>query len=148
MDLIERADSLKVLHAKLKNVTRTEGHCVLVSGEAGIGKTSLLRAFSKEITIDDKIYVGRCDALFTPRPLAPLYDIALQMKNDIWEKYSNPIDRVGLFNIFFNELAVHPQTCVIVIEDIHWADEATVDFIKFLARRITQCIVFYSYISG
>ncbi len=138
MDLIERTDFLKVLHAKLKNVTRTEGHCVLVSGEAGIGKTSLLKAFSKEITIDYKIYVGRCDALFTPRPLAPLYDIALQMKNDIWERYNNPIDRVGLFNIFFNELTVHPQTCVIVIEDIHWVDEATVDFIKFLARRITH----------
>ena len=147
MDLIERTDFLKVLHAKLKNVTRTEGHCVLVSGEAGIGKTSLLKAFCKEIAIDDKIYVGRCDALFTPRPLAPLYDIALQMKNDIWEKYSNPIDRVGLFNIFFNELTIHPQTCVIVIEDIHWADEATLDFIKFFARRITQlrCLFILTY---
>ena len=49
MDLIERTDFLKVLHAKLKNVTRTEGHCVLVSGEAGIGKSHLLKLLSNDL---------------------------------------------------------------------------------------------------
>src|SRR5512147_3205044 len=147
MDLIERADFLKVLHAKFESVTQTEGHCVLVSGEAGIGKTSLVKTFSKEINTRAKIYIGRCDVLFTPRPLAPLYDVALQMRNDIWERANNAADRVGLFNRFFHELTIQPETTDIVFEDIHWADEATLDFIKFLARRVTHvhCLFILTY---
>ena len=66
MELIERAGFLASLQTKFDNVARGEGHCVLIGGEAGIGKTSLIRAFCNSKKNDYKIYQGSCDALFTP----------------------------------------------------------------------------------
>jgi ATP/maltotriose-dependent transcriptional regulator MalT len=137
MELIERAVFLALLQAKFENVTEGEGHCILISGEAGIGKTSLVRAFCRERKNDCNIYQGTCDALFSPRPLAPLYDIAWQLGTDL-ESSNSDADRAGLFTRFLHEVASQKQTTIIVFEDIHWADEATLDFIKFFARRIIQ----------
>jgi len=147
MELIERAGFLASLQARFKNVAQGEGHCVFVSGESGIGKTSLVRAFCKERKTDCNIYQGICDALFAPRPLAPLYDIALQIRSDSWQNNGDISDTAGLFARFFHELNDQKKTIIIVFEDIHWADEATLDFIKFLARRITQvpCLFILTY---
>ncbi len=147
MELIERAGPLAVLQTKFENVAEGEGHCILLSGEAGIGKTSLIKAFCSERKNDCRIYQGTCDALFTPRPLAPLYDIAWQMQSDLLQNGSNVTDRAGLFARFLRELNDQKGTSIIIFEDIHWADEATLDFIKFLARRITQvhCLFILTY---
>ena len=117
------------------------------SGEAGIGKTSLVRAFCQEKKDRATIYLGTCDALFTPRPLAPLYDIIWQIWGDEWKKEGNIEDRVSLFTQFFHRLGNQDGTTILVFEDIHWADEATLDFIKFLARRITRihCLFILTY---
>ncbi|HTR29357.1 MAG TPA: AAA family ATPase [Puia sp.] len=136
IELIERAGHLDTLHDKFKDIAAGEGHCVMLSGEAGIGKTALIRTFCNEHRHHAKIYVGTCDALFTPRPLAPLYDIIYQIWEDDWRKVSE--DRTTLFTDFFHRFDQQPGPSLIVFEDIHWADEATIDFIKFLARRITR----------
>ena len=138
MELIERDGFLAMLQTHFRNIEEGEGRCVLISGEAGIGKTSLINAFCAELKKEYKIYKGTCDALYTPRPLAPLYDIALQMRNDFMQEAGGIEDRAGLFARFFHELNNQSKPGIIVFEDIHWADEATLDFIKFLARRITQ----------
>lgn len=167
MDLIERAASLDVLQSKFDAIAEGEGHCILVSGEAGIGKTALVRAFCQRQKTAANIYLGTCDALFTPRPLAPLYDIIWQIWGDEWKKEATLEDRVGLFTEFFHRLGspegtrsnspdgALPGSCgstgrpstILVFEDIHWADEATLDFIKFLARRITRihCLFILTY---
>ncbi|HMH22997.1 MAG TPA: AAA family ATPase [Puia sp.] len=147
MVLIERAGFFDALQAKFEYVAAGEGHCILLSGEAGIGKTSLVKAFCKERKNDCTIYQGSCDALFTPRPLAPLYDIAWQIRSDFWQNGEDITDRAGLFTRFFHEFASQKGTTLIVFEDIHWADEATLDFIKFLARRITRlrCLFMLTY---
>ena len=138
MELIERAGFLTSLLSSFDHVARGEGHCILLGGEAGMGKTSLVRAFCKEIKSNCKIYQGTCDALFSPRPLAPLYDIIWQMGSDIRDNDGSTTDRAALFSRFLYELEYQKGTTVIVIEDIHWADEATLDFIKFFVRRITR----------
>src|SRR5579863_7558660 len=132
MELIERAEHLTALHDKYKDMAAGEGHCIMLSGEAGIGKTALVRAFCQEHRHHAKVYIGTCDALFTPRPLAPVYDIIWQ----IWEDF--PEDRSTLFTNFLQRFDQQPGPSLLVFEDIHWADEATIDFIKFLARRITR----------
>ena len=68
MELIERAGFLTILQSKFKNIAAGEGHCVFVTGEAGMGKTSLVKTFGKELKAKCNIYQGTCDALFTPRP--------------------------------------------------------------------------------
>ncbi len=138
MELIEREEFLAALHTKFETVTKGEGHCILLSGEAGLGKTSLVRAFCREIKSDCKKLQGTCDALFTPRPLAPLYDIAWQMHSDIMHTVTDKKDRTALFTNLLQELSTQKEPFVLIFEDIHWADEATLDFIKFLARRISH----------
>jgi len=147
MELIERAVFLDSMQHAFQNVDAGEGHCIFVSGEAGIGKTSLMREFCNMVKNRCNIYQGTCDALFSPRPLAPLYDILLQVWNNLPE-YSNDMrERTKLFTEFFFEIKNKEKTSIIVFEDIHWADEATLDFIKFFARRISQlrCLFILTY---
>src|ERR1700709_2634364 len=89
MELIERAGFLATLQKEFANIAEGEGHCIFVSGEAGIGKTSLIKAFCKELKPRYNIYQGTCDALFTPRPLPPLYDILLQIRKGIPENHAD-----------------------------------------------------------
>ncbi|HKH62384.1 MAG TPA: AAA family ATPase [Flavitalea sp.] len=147
MDLIERDGFFELLQTKLESVASGEGHCVLISGEAGIGKTSIVKAFYTDKKSSCNIYLGTCDDLFTPRPLAPLYDMLIQMQVSIGENNGKVVDRVRLFTGFLNELENQTRTTLIIIEDVHWADEATLDFIKFLARRINQfhCLFILTY---
>ena len=147
MELIERDSVFELLQAKFQNIEEGEGHCAFISGEAGMGKTSVVKAFCKKHKGDCTVYTGACDALFTPRPLAPLYDIIWQVNNKLWPDSHTIEERTLLFTSLFRELRNQKEKFLIVFEDIHWADEATLDFIKFLARRITQlrCLFILTY---
>lgn len=147
MELVEREEFLSLMHVEFEKVMSGEGHCLLVGGEAGFGKTSLVRAFCKMIKEKCSIYEGTCDALFAPRPLGPVFDIIMQMHGLDWENTVSISDRSSLFGRFHFELTNREETTIIIIEDIHWADEATLDFIKFFARRITRlrCLFILTY---
>lgn len=146
MGLVERTTYLNVLTDHYRNLTKNGGHTVFLMGEAGIGKTSLVSHFIKEINTAH-VYTGACDSLFTPRPLGPLYDIAGQTGGDFLSVLKTEKDRSIIFAAFLQQLATSVAPLVLVIEDIHWADEASVDFIKFLARRITrfQCLFILTF---
>lgn len=146
MELIERAHFFASLEAQLEK-TRDEGHCVFIGGEAGIGKSSLINSFCQTHKEDCLIYTGICDALFTPRPLAPLYDIAGQLHDGFWQISQLGSDRTALFASIFHQLSHQKRPTIVVFEDVHWADEATLDFIKFFIRRITQtcCLFLLTY---
>ncbi|MCH9029374.1 MAG: AAA family ATPase [Bacteroidetes bacterium] len=147
MQLLERQNSLDELSQLVTDVSAGEGKTVLISGEAGIGKTSLIKYFTNDLNSDSEILWGACDALFTPRPLGPLYDIAYQVKSNLIRMLENEEKRVSIFSEFLNYLESTSHLKIIVIEDIHWADEATLDLVKFLARRInrTKSILILSY---
>jgi DNA-binding CsgD family transcriptional regulator len=147
MELIERDGFLNVLQMQFNNIAQGEGYCILISGEAGIGKTALVKTFLKRQVDNCLIYKGACDALFTPRPLAPLYDILWQVNKDRWPVSPTLEERSTLFANFFQELTTKKGRILIVFEDIHWADEGTLDFIKFFARRISQipCLFILTY---
>jgi len=147
MALIERDGFMASLQHHFENISDGEGHCVFISGEAGIGKTALVKAFCKKLADECSIYQGACDALFTPRPLAPLYDILLQVNKERWPTSLSGEERSALFANFFQELSAKKGKLLIVFEDIHWADEGTPDFIKFFARRIYQlpCLFILTY---
>ena len=75
MELVERDTELRLLTTHLQAVASGSGRCVLVGGEAGIGKSTLLRACAQN-RADAAVWWGACDALQTPHPLAPLHDVA------------------------------------------------------------------------
>jgi len=138
MELFERESFLALLDERFREVSSGEGHCFFVTGEAGIGKTTLVKEFLKQVERISIQYTGSCDLLFTPRPLAPLYDIALQIKGDLLQQLSSISSRSDLFLRFTSELVQQSKPVIVVFEDVHWADEATLDFVKFFARRINQ----------
>jgi len=138
MELIEREGFLDLLDKGFRKIASGEGHCFFIMGEAGIGKTSLVKTFLGQVQHESITYIGGCDSLFTPRPLAPLYDLALQINADLADKIQSILSRTELFSKFVQELTQKNKPVVLVFEDIHWADEATLDFIKFFARRISR----------
>jgi DNA-binding CsgD family transcriptional regulator len=136
VNLLERDHELAALHTVLAEATAGQGRIALISGEAGIGKTALVERFVADAPSGTRTLWGACEALFTPRPLGPLYDIAQQTTSPLRTLLDGETNRALLFAAVLDELAHSPA--ILVIEDIHWADEATLDLIKYLARRIAR----------
>src|SRR6202158_4007226 len=133
MELLEREQCLADLVEWLGAVAERGGCIALVGGEAGIGKTALLQEFSKQQRTA-RVLWGACEALFTPRPLAPLHDIARQTKGALLAAVNCAAKREDIFTAALDEL--ERVEALVVFEDMHWADEATLDLFKYLGRRI------------
>lgn len=145
MPLLEREGQFKALDAALKAAKEGQGCVALVAGEAGIGKSSLVQSFVKDRGRQWRILEGACDSLFTPRPLGPLHDIAARTGGKLQELLERRSDRGTVFSACLGELG--SQATILIIEDIHWADEATLDLIKYLGRRVRQiaCLIILTY---
>src|SRR5215471_10564203 len=138
MELLEREEFFDELEVILEGVAAGHGRVVLVSGEAGIGKTTLVERFAEGHNTTARIHWGACDALFTPRPLGPLYDIAAQTQGELLTLLEEQAPRASIFSAVVDELQKTKAPSITVVEDLHWADEATLDLLKFLGRRISR----------
>ena len=143
--LLEREDALRTLHDAALEARAGRGLVALVFGEAGIGKTTVVRRFEEDIPPEIRVLSGSCDALFTPRPLGPVHDIAQGLGRELRGRLEAGSDRGGLFSALLAELGSTPT--VAVFEDVHWADEATLDALKYLGRRAdrTRCLLILTY---
>jgi DNA-binding CsgD family transcriptional regulator len=112
----------------------SRGRVVLVRGEAGVGKTALLTRFCAKVETV-RILWGACEALFTPRPLGPLLDVAELTGGEFAQlvRAGAPPHDVAL--ALMRELA-QPKPTILVLEDVHWADGATLDVLRLLGRRV------------
>jgi DNA-binding CsgD family transcriptional regulator/tetratricopeptide (TPR) repeat protein len=135
MELLERESFLQTLAEYADEARRGEGRLVLVSGESGIGKTVLLEAFQRHAKRDRWLW-GGCDGLLTPRPLGPVFDIGLQAGGELADLCRQGAARDRLFTAFLAEIDSPAALTVAVIEDVHWADEATIDLLSFAGRRL------------
>jgi predicted ATPase/DNA-binding CsgD family transcriptional regulator len=146
VNLVERDEPLRLLGDRLRAAAAGRGNTVLITGEAGIGKTSLLRAFA-ETSADARLWWGACDALQTPHPLAPLYDIARSSDVSFGLQFQIDGNRAALFESVIGELQLTRRPTLFVVEDAHWADEATLDLLIFVGRRIDRvpCLLAVSY---
>jgi DNA-binding CsgD family transcriptional regulator/tetratricopeptide (TPR) repeat protein len=142
--LVEREEALRALDAALAGVDSDGGRIVLVAGEAGVGKTSVLRVFARSRPAQS-VWWGACDALQTPHPLGPLLDIARERRPRFAAALDGP--RPALFEAVLDELRQAAQPMLVVVEDAHWADDATLDWLKHLGRRIdrTRALLAISY---
>lgn len=134
-DLLERAAPLALLRAALDGASAA-GRVVLVGGEAGVGKSSLVRALAAEVGDRTRVLVGACDPLLTPRALGPLHDVARETGGPLAALLAAGAPREQVFGALLDELGRPGKPTVVVVEDAHWADEATLDLLLFLARRI------------
>jgi DNA-binding CsgD family transcriptional regulator/tetratricopeptide (TPR) repeat protein len=126
---------MEALAAAFSEAAGGEGRLVLVYGEAGIGKTSLVESFVRERARTSRVLWGACDSLYTPRPLAPLYDIAEQAQTQLRARLDAGAPPALISRAVLEELGRSPPV-ITVLEDLHWADESTLDLVKFIGRRI------------
>jgi DNA-binding CsgD family transcriptional regulator len=135
-ELIERAESVSVLRDLLTGVrSSSKGRLVLVGGEAGVGKTALLRRFCETLGSPVVVLWAGCEPLRTPRPLGPLLDVAEVVGGEFEELVGGLARPHDVALALLRQLRSGRLT-VLVIEDVHWADEATLDVLTLLARRI------------
>jgi DNA-binding CsgD family transcriptional regulator/tetratricopeptide (TPR) repeat protein len=144
--LVERSNELELLEEALVRVRDGgAGELLFVAGEAGVGKTSLLRAFT-DGSGATRVLWGACDPLFTPRPLGPLLAPAELDGGGLHELLCGGALPHEVAAALARELA-RPTASVFVLDDVHWADEATLDVLRLLSRRIerVRALVVASY---
>ena len=143
MPLLEREAQLTALRDYAAEARAGEGRLILIAGEAGAGKSALVEQL-QSILRAATWHWGACDGLFTPRPLSPLFDIADTLRGGLLELCRSGAPRDELFSAVLQQVSSREdrkagekeKLRVLVIEDVHWADEATIDLLRFLGRRI------------
>jgi predicted ATPase/DNA-binding CsgD family transcriptional regulator len=136
--LLERADAMSALEAAFADVHGgVEGRLVLLGGEAGIGKTVLLRSFCRSREPSVRVFWGECEPLLTPRPLGPLLEVAEACGGELAELVGQASAAHEIASGLVRELSGR-RLSIVVLEDVHWADEATLDVLRLLARRVSE----------
>jgi DNA-binding CsgD family transcriptional regulator len=135
MALLERDHALASLAEYADSAATGDGRVVLISGESGVGKSTLVEHF-ETLTGNARWLHGACDGLFTPRPLGPLFDIAEELGGELLAACRRDDPRDELFRRLLGALSAADQPRVVLFEDVHWADASTLDLIRFLGRRI------------
>jgi DNA-binding CsgD family transcriptional regulator/tetratricopeptide (TPR) repeat protein len=133
--LLERESQLGSLLQYAAEARTRKGRLVLISGEAGVGKSSLVEELQRRLP-DATWAWGGCDGLFTPRPLAPLHDIAREIGGNLLDMVHGAASRDEIFDAVLRFAGAVENVAVLVIEDVQWADDATLDLIRFLGRRL------------
>jgi ATP/maltotriose-dependent transcriptional regulator MalT len=143
--LLERTPHLEELERLTGQALAGRGHLVLMGGEAGAGKTALVRHFGRTLPPTVRLRWGACDPLSLPRPLGPVVDFAAALGHAFKQLLDAEAPRTQLFAALRETLAA--STHVLVIEDLHWADDATLDLLRYLGRRVdgTRSLLIATY---
>jgi hypothetical protein len=135
-ELLERSEIIGELEEMLAQVAAgAPGRLLLIGGEAGVGKTVLVRRFCETRADAVRTLWGACEPLRTPRPLGPLVDVGVAVGGELGELVSRTARPHEVADALMRELR-GGSPAVLVLEDLHWADEATLDVLTLLSWRI------------
>jgi DNA-binding CsgD family transcriptional regulator len=135
MPLLERESALAWLATLAAEARARAGRLALISGEAGAGKSALVERFERDLP-DASWFWSYCDGLSTPRPLGPVHDLAGQVGGELQQMCRRDASRQELFGAVLRQFEDADSLSVVVVEDVHWADQSTVDLLRYLARRL------------
>ncbi len=136
--ILEREAELSVLASAVRAAADGNGSVALIMGEAGIGKSSLVQALRSYMPAEGRMLIGYCDDLTTPRTLGPFRDLAGSVGTELSSAVTDGSDRDRVLAALRTELTWPEHPTVLVIEDVHWADDATLDALRYLVRRIAD----------
>src|SRR6201984_2207954 len=136
--ILERDAELSVLTRAVREAADRHGSVGLIMGEAGIGKSSLVEALRSQVPAEGRMLVGYCDDLATPRTLGPFRDLVGSVGTELSRAVADGSDRDRVLTALRTELTWPEHPTVLVIEDVHWADDATLDALRYLIRRIAD----------
>jgi DNA-binding CsgD family transcriptional regulator/tetratricopeptide (TPR) repeat protein len=147
MDLLERNVQIEELSRSLRDARAGAGKIALVSGEAGAGKSALVEEFTQRAGGGTRLLWGHCDALQTSRVLGPVSEVAAGLSSLPDAQRAQSVSREMLFPWLMERLSPPNPPAIVILEDLHWADEATLDFVRFIGRRIqrTRCLLIATY---
>ncbi len=134
--LADRDHQLGEIIARAEDARAGRGGMLIVSGESGAGKTSFVDTFVEQWARDERVLWGVCDPLPTPRPLGPIHDLAHRLApatRKVLECSDQPYD---MFAAVYDDLRTAPS--VLVLDDLQWADQGTIDLLRFVLRRVAQ----------
>ncbi len=134
LGLLERSGFVATLDECLADAAGGRGRVVLLAGEAGIGKSVLVQRFCEERSSGACVPWGASDGLHTPRPLGPFLDIAASTHGPLAEVVERGEKPQAVFAALVEELGSIKPT-IVVLEDVHWADEAKLDILMLLGHR-------------
>ena len=143
IELLEREDQLRCLADAFAGARAGRGRIVAIAAEAGAGKTALIEQFVARRADGARVYWGACENLSTPEVLLPLRDIARASG----QNFDFQSDHIRAFESMLRLLSQGAAPALLIIEDVHWADTATLDLIRFLGRRIARvrALILISY---
>ena len=133
IDLLERDEQLRRLGEAFAQARAGRGRIIAIAGEAGAGKTALTERFAADHAQLARVYRGACENLTTPEVLLPLRDIARAAGKAL--SFDLGTNHIRSFEFLLQLLDDGSEPSLLVIEDVHWADTATLDLIRFLGRR-------------
>ena len=133
--LVEREAPLAALTQYLDEASARAGRFVLIRGEAGIGKSSLVREFVGSLPADVVVLSGACDGVSTPQPFGPLEDMVPVLGEELRELLGSNASRPEIGRWLLARLSTG-TTHVLIIEDIQSADDGTLELLAYLARRL------------
>jgi DNA-binding CsgD family transcriptional regulator/tetratricopeptide (TPR) repeat protein len=136
-EILERADELAALRQAVDDASRGHGSVVLVAGEPGIGKSTLLRTWLGDPGPPARTLIGWCDDLLTSQTHGPLRDVARTTGGALAAAIAAS-DTPAVMEAVLELLHDPLRPTALVLEDVHWADEATLDVVRFVGRRIEQ----------
>lgn len=136
MTLTEREQEMALLEAHADRARTGRGTVAMVCGESGAGKTSFIEAFLAGWVTDERVLWGSCDPLSTPRPLGPLHDVAESFTTAARDALRHAEQPHDIFVAVYEELRAQPT--VLVLDDLHWADQATIELLRFVLRRVAR----------
>src|SRR6478609_9494124 len=128
--LIERAGFLASLEGLLGEALDGSGRLMFLGGEAGVRKTTLAAALADAATV--AVRRGSCDNVTTAEALGPILDALPELIAAVDDEAG--VSRLRLFRNVRKALSESPM--LLLLEDVHWADEATLDILRYLGRRL------------
>jgi len=145
--VLERDSIVERMRVCLREAGAGRGRLVLVAGDAGGGKTTVVRHLCDSVNEGTRVVLGNCDPLSTPRPLGPLLDMASMLGRPLRGLLAEVAAPERVFGGFLAELSRGLGSTLAVFEDVHWADEATLDLLRFIGRRIaaTRAVLVATY---
>jgi tetratricopeptide (TPR) repeat protein len=143
MQLLERQKQLAELDAVRRDSSFGHGSVVLVTGDAGAGKTTLVREFVSGPVGQARVLWASCYDVLSPAPLGPFREMFPQLPLE-----ARPPPRIPsagrpewlteYYRCILEELTTSLRPWIMVVDDAQWADEASLDAVRFLAGRLKE----------
>nr|WP_198950509.1 LuxR family transcriptional regulator [Kineosporia sp. A_224] len=138
MRLLERDQQAAAVDGYFAEAADGHGRIVFVAGEAGVGKTAFVGRLVQRVAEVARVAVGGCDGSSTPAPLGPLVEMLPRLPAQVWPPEATGHEVFARLVTALREPGLR-EPFLLVVEDAHWADEATLDLVRHLARRVHTC---------